>query len=408
MAILDVIVVGGGPAGLLAAIEAAKAGAEVLVLEEHDEVGRPTHCAGLVSASGLEMLGVRGNFIQGWARGAILHSPGGAELRIDAKRRVAYVIDREAFDKRLAEEALDRGARLLCKARALEPLKGQGIKGVKAKANGKFLSLSSKVVIDAEGAKFKLSKLAGLPTPTSSSIYPAAQFEFEGGEFEEGFVELFFNEKWAPDFFAWAIPFDGGCRVGLASSMGRSRDLLLHFIKKSPEMSARLKHAVLKKVSGGLLVLSGPLSKTHVDGFMLVGDVAGHTKPTTGGGLVFGGLAAKIAGKEAAAYSVGGDPGALRRYERLWRNLFGKELSRMRALRAILPILGSDRCEGIFRLAKLLGLEVILSKAGDMDLHAWTAAKLMLRPKLAPLLGLVAMGMLTESLKRSCELALKQ
>lgn len=408
MAIVDVLVVGAGPAGLLAAIEAAKEGAEVLVLEEHNEVGRPAHCAGLVSASGLEMLEVRGDFIQGWARGAIIHSPRGTELRVDAKRRVAYIIDREAFDRRLAEEALDRGARLLCRARALEPLRAQGVSGVRAKVNGRAEILSSRVVIDAEGAKFKLSKLAGLPTPTPSLIYPAAQFEFKGGEFEEGFVELFFNEGWAPSFFAWAIPFDGGCRVGLASSTGRSGELLLRFIKKNPKVSARLRHAVLKKVSGGLLVLSGPLSRTYTDGLMLVGDVAGHAKPTTGGGIVFGGLAGKMAGKEAAAYSTEGDSGALRRYEQQWRRLFGKELKRMRVLRALLSILGNDRCEGMFRLAKLLGLDTTLSKVGDMDMHAKTAAKLMMRPRFVPLLGLVALGMLTESLKRSCRLALRQ
>ncbi|MCX8204891.1 MAG: NAD(P)/FAD-dependent oxidoreductase [Candidatus Nezhaarchaeota archaeon] len=408
MTYVDVLVVGAGPTGLLAAIEAAREGAEVLILEEHSEVGKPAHCAGLVSVDGLRMLRVHGDFIQGWANGAILHSPGGTELRIDAKKRVACIIDREAFDKRLAEEAINEGAELLYRARALEPLREWGVNGVRAKVNGRTEIIKSKVVVDAEGARFKLSKLAGLPVPEPSTIYPAAQLEFKGGEFEEGFVELFFNEKWAPGFFAWAIPFNGGCKIGLASSIGRCRELLLHFTKKNPKVSARLRQAILKKMSSGLLVLGGPLRRTYADGIVLVGDVAGHTKPTTGGGLVFGGLAAKVAGKEAAAYSVKEDAEALKRYEQRWRRLFGKELERMKRLRGYLSLLGSERCERLFRLAKLTGLERAISKVGDMDLHAQTALRLALEAKLAPLLGLFILEALAESLKRGRQVALRQ
>ena len=45
----DVIVVGAGPAGLCTALRAAEEGLDVLVLEEHTEVGVPTHCTGIVS-----------------------------------------------------------------------------------------------------------------------------------------------------------------------------------------------------------------------------------------------------------------------------------------------------------------------------------------------------------------------
>ncbi|MEM2001048.1 MAG: FAD-dependent oxidoreductase [Candidatus Methanomethylicaceae archaeon] len=55
----EILVVGGGPSGLMAATEAALAGAEVTVLEEDKEIGQPDHCAGLVSKDGLQrILGV--------------------------------------------------------------------------------------------------------------------------------------------------------------------------------------------------------------------------------------------------------------------------------------------------------------------------------------------------------------
>lgn len=50
----EAVVVGAGPAGLIAAREIASRGYDVKVFEEHPEVGVPNHCAGLVSVDGLD------------------------------------------------------------------------------------------------------------------------------------------------------------------------------------------------------------------------------------------------------------------------------------------------------------------------------------------------------------------
>ena len=54
----QLLVVGAGPAGSLAAEQAAKNGCKVLVLEQRATIGSPDHCAGLISVSGLEKLGI--------------------------------------------------------------------------------------------------------------------------------------------------------------------------------------------------------------------------------------------------------------------------------------------------------------------------------------------------------------
>ena len=58
---------------------------------------------------------------------------------------------------------------------------------------------------------------------------------------------------------------------------------------------------------------------------ILVGDAAGHVKATSGGGIYFSLIAARLAAEGAAAY-VGGDHDALIRYDRRWRQRFGREL----------------------------------------------------------------------------------
>ncbi|HEV8617612.1 MAG TPA: FAD-dependent oxidoreductase, partial [Methylomirabilota bacterium] len=45
---LDVAIIGGGPAGLHAASRLAAAGLDVTLFEEHAQVGAPVHCTGIV------------------------------------------------------------------------------------------------------------------------------------------------------------------------------------------------------------------------------------------------------------------------------------------------------------------------------------------------------------------------
>ena len=52
----DIIVVGGGPAGSMTALQAARGGASVIMLEKDREIGVPVRCAEGVSQTGLKML----------------------------------------------------------------------------------------------------------------------------------------------------------------------------------------------------------------------------------------------------------------------------------------------------------------------------------------------------------------
>ena len=80
----DIIVVGGGPCGSFSAFAASRLGADVLVCEEHREIGVPKHCAGHLSINGLKRLGLSlpHAVIENEIKGAIFYSPSGKEFTI--------------------------------------------------------------------------------------------------------------------------------------------------------------------------------------------------------------------------------------------------------------------------------------------------------------------------------------
>ena len=93
-------IIGGGPIGLHCAALLAEEGFETSVFEEHSNIGRPVQCAGLVSSTGIEELGIElGNSVVNEVKGAKIFSPGGESLEIKKNKTVAYVIVRFLFDQ---------------------------------------------------------------------------------------------------------------------------------------------------------------------------------------------------------------------------------------------------------------------------------------------------------------------
>src|ERR687886_1943579 len=106
----DVAVVGGGPAGLIAARQLARSGRDVVVLEEHPRVGVPTHCTGLLGLDAFTELDIPRHPILDTTQSARFVGPDGRAVEIDSEHVRAAIIDRAAFDHALAIEARAAGA----------------------------------------------------------------------------------------------------------------------------------------------------------------------------------------------------------------------------------------------------------------------------------------------------------
>jgi len=356
----QVLIVGAGPSGLIASREAAQRGADVLVLEEHMEIGCPCHCAGLLSLNGIRKLGVPidGSFVQNKVRGALFFSPSGLSFTIERRNPVACAVDRVLFD--LLKET-----------------------GGLVRSGGH--TFRTEIIIDAEGVSSKIVKAAGLESLDPAGLLPALQFDLSGVDVDPDYVEIHVGRKIAPGFFAWVIPLgEDSARVGLGCRGMNPREALNRFVEN------RFKDEDYEclAVRSGLIVASGPIKRTFGNRLLVVGDAAGQVKPTTGGGVVLGGICAAIAGRVAAEAVECGrfEEAFLSRYEQAWRGELGKEFRYMLWARRIFNALSDRAIDKIFELIIKEDLQRVISEEGDMDFQSSLLSELLSRGRILKLL----------------------
>jgi geranylgeranyl reductase family protein len=357
----DVAVIGAGPAGSMAAKYAAIAGARTVLLEENAAIGWPVECAGLLGAGALiesELAG--GPFILRGMSGATIFSPGGSRLDFKAPSCKAYVVDRRLFDRAVALDALREGAELrLCSF--VRKMKSEEGKCTLTLAGGE--EIKAKIVISAEGVRARLARQAGIKPP--QIILSGAQVEIPFAVEDPESVELHLGP--APGLFAWVIPTsEGTARIGLCARE-RGCEHLRAFLK-TEWIRKRIRGSATTMNVGGLPL--GSPAATAVKGLLAVGDAAGQVKPTSGGGIYPGLVAAKIAGGEAAAAALGGDSSAerLMEYDRLWRARLGRELEiGMRVNRMLNKMSNAELDRVVGYLARKPQLIKAIEEHGDID-----------------------------------------
>ena len=377
----DVIVVGGGPAGGMAAWTAARAGLRTVLLEEHGEIGLPAHCSGKLSVHAFREFALPTSLARTSLRAATLYAPDGSAATVRRREIDSHVVDRDVFDRWLAEQAQAAGAELILGARARRGTRENGLIAVEADRRGQTLTVRAAVVIDAEGARTLLPETLGLPQ--RRVLIQGLQYEMDGLRLDAADTpELYFGREWAPGFFAWIMPLgpDSG-RVGLCVDPRLTRRPPVYFLERliaeHPVTSRRVRGArIVRKLVGRIPIL-GRRPSSYAPGLLVAGDAAGHVKATSGGGIYFSLVAGRLAA-EAAGAILGGDAAALPRYEQAWRRRFGRELVFTTALRRTLNALPDPDLSRLIRsLAQNPPLRRTIEEHGDTQYQSR-----MLRPLL--------------------------
>ncbi len=377
----DVIVVGAGPAGAVAARTAAERSARVLLLEGRREIGRPVQCTGLLSVRGVELSGASPEVIVRGIRGAFVYGPDpdGKRLALEKDDVHAYVIDRDRFDLDLVERAVRAGVEVRLKSPAvgLERSEANRVQTLRVKTNGHEVRLRARVVVGADGPRSVVARAAGLPPPEKTIIGVQATIAYEPPR--EDYVEVWLSHAIAPNFFAWAVPAaPGTARVGLGTDDPKQAKALFDrwVARQFPDCE------ILGFQSGSIPI--GPSSRTVTDGVLLVGDAAGQAKPTSGGGIYTGISCARIAGEVAAKAALSGDASerTLGEYERRWREAFEGELRLGLVAHRIYGRLRDPEIARLLEAASDPRIVQVLSEHGDIDYPGRVVRRVMESPAL--------------------------
>ncbi len=160
----DVIVVGAGPAGSNTARLLAARGHDVLMVEEHPQVGRPVQCAGLVTPRVFDHTPFPiGDLHENDLHGGLVYAPDGTTVRFETEAVQAQAMDRAGFDQRMAEHAVRAGVDLRTGTKAT---------GMRRDADGVTLDLledgersteRARLVVGADGLRGGVARWMGLP-----------------------------------------------------------------------------------------------------------------------------------------------------------------------------------------------------------------------------------------------------
>ena len=200
----DVVIVGAGPVGGYLARQLREQEISVLLLEEHNQIGRPFQCAGLVNPSAMERIGAYDTVLTRiW--GARMYSPSGVEIQIGAPERVrTWSVCRKLFDERVVSQAIQAGAELLLSSRPITATETQSGVELTVDVDGEERQFTCKMLCGADGAHSCVRRTFRLGRPKELMI--GFQVEVTGYPGEDGRLDMFTGEEIAPGFFAWAIP----------------------------------------------------------------------------------------------------------------------------------------------------------------------------------------------------------
>ncbi len=328
----NVLIVGGGPAGLAAAEAAAKRGVRTLVLERQNEIGYPIHTSGGSWIQDMKALAIPEHLYHP-IHNVIFLSPQ-REVSFNYKAPVACVVDIRGLYQHLATRAIAAGAEIRLRHTVEQALFEQGrIVGVTTKTHvSERIQVHADVTIDASG----FSRHIGIRAEMGNAFHRygfGAEYDLYAPNYPQDELFLIMGSAFAPRGYAWAFPHgDGRVRLGVGvihpDSEDDARSYLDSIMRDIPQLAQRLRGASPLEYHTGLFPSEGVLERFSRDGLLLAGDAGGHGSTLVGEGIRFAIYSGQMAGEVAAEAARAGDPSAamLARFDRRWRARFGRDM----------------------------------------------------------------------------------
>lgn len=377
----DVVVVGAGPAGNNTALGLAKQGFSVTVIDSRLEIGDKL-CTGIVGLECVRRFPIDPALVYREVNRARLVTPSDCGVDFAAKTSQARVVDRAAYVAAFAQQAQAAGATYHLGQRVLqinpEP---RGVTVLTDRG-----SYRARAVVLAAGFGTPLTRQLGLGKVSDHVTGVQAVVATKNEEV----VEVHLGRNVAPGFFSWLVPTQPNrALVGLMSRR-HAQAHLTRFLERLGR-DGRITEVIQGPASWGIPLR--PLKQTFHDRVVVVGDAAGQSKPTTGGGIYYSLLASEIAAEVMADGLHRDDLSAkfLSGYQCRWQDLLSQELDMGYSARRLYEFLSDQQISSLVRHAGTSRVykELINSPELSFDWHSRMISKVIDHPVLGGVLKMV-------------------
>jgi digeranylgeranylglycerophospholipid reductase len=333
---IDVIIIGAGPAGTCCAKKLAENGFSVKVYDKRAEIGAPKRCGEGISEASQSLIGkIPDRCIAQKMRGARLYAPDGRYL--DAiLTEGGYVLERKVFDKWLAEEAVKAGASVQANTFVSGFLKDDKgyFTGIKAEFMGNEFEEKARLVVCAAGAESPLRAQALGVYSKLNLIDSCIQYEMTNVDMVPDLIHIYLSNVLAPRGYVWVFPkgeHRANVGLGIVPQDKKPGEFMVEFLKLHPEIS---KGSILE-VNAGCVPVGGMVKDMVANGFVLCGEGANHVNPIHGGGIKEAIISGQMAADTIAECLKKDDVSkkALSKYNEDWWEQRGNHLKRVEKLR---------------------------------------------------------------------------
>lgn len=300
----DVVVIGGGPSGATAAMDLARAGHKVAML---DRDGRIKPCGGAIPPRLIADFHIPSSQIVARITTARMISPSQRHVDIAIEGGFVGMVDREHFDEFLRLRAVGYGAQRLSGTYLRIERSSLGTEVIyRDKTSGAETRLATKLIIGADGARSNVAKTevkGGGDIPYVIAYHEIVKAPPANDSYDPTRCDVIYDGRISPDFYGWIFPHGSSASIG----MGTGIDGI--------DLKAATAHLRAQAGLSGCQTLrreGAPIPLRPMDVWdngtdvVLAGDAAGVVAPSSGEGIYYAMVGGRVAATAAQAALASG------------------------------------------------------------------------------------------------------